>query len=288
MPKGKSEATDSNAAEVGDEHDEITTDSRKILPAHYVFKIESFSLLSKNDITTYETNEFEVGDQKCEDYGGSDECSVCGYPSKDVVKLTTETLHGYMSLESDALSLCKRLVLYPNGDKSKKGEDHLSLYLAVSEANPLKVDWEINATVRFFVFDQIRDEYLVKEGKKSRFHAMKSKWGIPRFMLLKTFINPSNGCLVDDTCVFGVEVLVVKSLGLSECLTLTASPMSVSHEWKISNFSTLVNDCYSEVFTAGNHNWFALVQSSDHFVGLALLCVPEKDSRFPCGRSLYH
>ncbi|KAL3714577.1 hypothetical protein ACJRO7_006485 [Eucalyptus globulus] len=84
---------------------------------------------------------------------------------------------------------------------------------------------------------------------------MKSKWGIPRFMPLKTFINPPNGYLVDDNCVFGVEVFVEKSLGLGERLTLKASPKSVSHEWKISKFSTLVNDCYSEVFAAGSHEW---------------------------------
>jgi len=92
-------------------------------------------------------------------------------------------------------------------------------------------------------------------GKNWRIHAMKSKWGIPRFMPLKTFINPPNGYLVDDNCVFGVEVFVEKSLGLGECLTLKASPKSVSHEWKISKFSNLVNDCYSEVFTAGSHEW---------------------------------
>ncbi|XP_030513451.2 ubiquitin C-terminal hydrolase 12-like [Rhodamnia argentea] len=213
MAKRKREATDLNAAEGGDEDDEITTATRDISPAHYVFKIESFSLLSENDITMYETNDFKVGDQTW------------------------------------------RLIIYPNGDKSNEGEDHVSLYLTVSEANPLKVGGEINATVRFFVFDQIRDEYLLREGKNRRFHAMKPKWGIPRFMPLKTFINPSNGYLVDDTCVFGVEVFVVKSLGLGECLSLEACPQPVSHKWKISNFSTLGNDRYSDVFTAGNHNW---------------------------------
>ncbi|KAK3404294.1 hypothetical protein EUGRSUZ_K00597 [Eucalyptus grandis] len=212
MPKRAREAKDSNAAEVGNEREERTTETRKIPPAHYAFKIEYFSLLSTNEITMYETNEFEVGDQKWQ------------------------------------------LILYPNGDRSRKGEDHMFLYLAVSEANPLKVGWEINATVRFFVFDPIRDEYLAKEGttlasyiagKNWRFHAMKSKWGIPRFMPLKNFINPPTGYLV----------FVEKSSGLGECLTLKASPKSVSHEWKISKFSTLVNDCYSEVFTAGSHEW---------------------------------
>ncbi|KAL3714561.1 hypothetical protein ACJRO7_006475 [Eucalyptus globulus] len=58
----------------------------------------------------------------------------------------------------------RQLILYPNGDRSRKGEDHMFPYLAVSEANPLKVGWEINATVRFSVVHQIRDEYLAKEG----------------------------------------------------------------------------------------------------------------------------
>ena len=80
------------------------------------------------------------------------------------IQLTTETLHGYMFLESDVLSLCRRLILYPSGDE-KEGRRSRVPILAISEANPLKVGWEINATVRFFVFDQIRDEYLVKEGK---------------------------------------------------------------------------------------------------------------------------
>ncbi|KAL3714565.1 hypothetical protein ACJRO7_006477 [Eucalyptus globulus] len=122
MPKRTREAKDSNAAEVGNEREERTTETRKIPPAHYAFKIEYFSLLSTNDITMYETNEFKVGDQKWQ------------------------------------------LILYPNGDRSRKGEDHMFPYLAVSEANPLKVGWEINATVRFSVVDQIRDEYLAKEG----------------------------------------------------------------------------------------------------------------------------
>ncbi|XP_056163042.1 MATH domain and coiled-coil domain-containing protein At1g31390-like [Syzygium oleosum] len=191
----------------------ITTEIREVSPAHYVFKIESFSLLSKNNIDVYETNEFEAGDEKW------------------------------------------RLILYPKGDKSRNGGDHLSIYLAISKSTPLKVGSEINATVRFFVLDRIRDQYLTKQGRATRFHEMQFQWGIPRFMPLATFTDPSNGYLIDDTCVFGVEIVVIKNLGLGECFT-PIEGTSYTHEWKISKFSTLVDEyCYSESFLAEDQKW---------------------------------
>ncbi|XP_039160929.1 uncharacterized protein LOC104430963 [Eucalyptus grandis] len=57
-------------------------------------------------------------------------------------------------------------------------------------------------------------------------------------MTLATFTDPSNGYLVDDTCVFGAEILVIKNSGLGECLT-PIEGTSYTQEWKISKFSTL-------------------------------------------------
>ncbi|KAI6672626.1 hypothetical protein NL676_000532 [Syzygium grande] len=110
--------------------DGIFTEYTDVSPAHYVFRIESFSLFSENDMDMYETIEFESGGHKW------------------------------------------RLILYPNGDKSRNGQGHVSIYLAVSETSPLKVGSDVNAIVRFFVFDQIRDTYLVKQGSIRRFRAM--------------------------------------------------------------------------------------------------------------------
>ncbi|XP_039160100.1 MATH domain and coiled-coil domain-containing protein At3g58200 [Eucalyptus grandis] len=73
-------------------------------------------------------------------------------------------------------------------------------------------------------------------------------------MPLKTFTNPSNGYLVDDTCVFGVEVFVIKSSGVGECLMLKESA-SYTHEWRISRLSSLGDESFSDVFTAGDHKW---------------------------------
>ncbi|XP_030445855.2 BTB/POZ and MATH domain-containing protein 2-like [Syzygium oleosum] len=148
----------------------ITTEYTDVSPAHYVFKIESFSLFSENDMDMYETNEFESGGHKW------------------------------------------RMILYPNGDESRNGQGHVSIYLAVSETSPLKVGSDVNAIVRFFVFDQIRHIYLVKQGISTRLRAMSSKWGIPRYVPLEIFKDRSYGFLVD--CIFGVEVFVIKNSGI--------------------------------------------------------------------------
>ncbi|XP_048137889.1 uncharacterized protein LOC115756269 [Rhodamnia argentea] len=192
----------------------ITTEYTDVSPAHYVLKIESFSLFSDNGIDMYETNDFESGGHKW------------------------------------------RLILYPNGDESRDGEGYVSIYLAVSETSPLNVGSDVNAIVRFFVFDQIRDTYLVKRGSTTRFRAMRSKWGIPRFVPLETFKDRTNGYLIDDTSIFGVEVFVIKNSGIGECLALKKGTSSHTHEWKIPNFSSLVEECcYSEMFFAGKRKW---------------------------------
>ncbi|KAF7848785.1 hypothetical protein BT93_L1568 [Corymbia citriodora subsp. variegata] len=146
-----------------------------------------------------------------------------------------------------------KLILYLNGDKSQNGEDHVSLYLAASGTSPFQLGGEIHAAVRFCVYDQTRDVYF-EQGRVARFHAMKTEWGFPRYMPLKTFINPSNGYLVGDTCVFGVEVFVIESSGVGECLTLKASA-SYTHEWKISRLSSLGVESFSDVFTFEDHKW---------------------------------
>ncbi|KAI3440957.1 uncharacterized protein J3R85_002994, partial [Psidium guajava] len=126
----------------------------------------------------------------------------------------------YESSEFEAEGCKWKLILYPNGDKSRNGKDHISIYLAASEASHFQLDGEIHAAVRFCLYNHICDRYLTGQGRVMRFHALQTELGVPRYMPLKTFTDPSNGYLVDDTCVFGVEVLVTKSSGVGECLTL--------------------------------------------------------------------
>ncbi|KAF8035734.1 hypothetical protein BT93_C1686 [Corymbia citriodora subsp. variegata] len=160
----------------------------------------------------------------------------------------------YESSEFEAGGYKWKLILYPNGDKSRKGEDHISIYLAISGINPLQLG-PIHVAVRFSLYDQICDRYLTEQGRVTRFHTLRAEWGVPRYMPLKTFTDPSNGYLVDDTCVLGVEVFVIKSSGVGECFTLKKSA-SYTFQWNIYRLPSLGEDyLYSDVFTVGDHKW---------------------------------
>ncbi|EYU41000.1 hypothetical protein MIMGU_mgv1a026528mg, partial [Erythranthe guttata] len=75
-----------------------------------------------------------------------------------------------------------------------------------------------------------------------RFQAMKSEWGISKFISKKFMSDPSNGYLVDDNCVLGAEVFVN-----------VVTPYK--RNWKIPNFSKLGKVWNSEQFSAGGHKY---------------------------------
>ncbi|XP_012833031.1 PREDICTED: speckle-type POZ protein-like [Erythranthe guttata] len=68
--------------------------------------------------------------------------------------------------------------------------------------------------------------------------------------------EPSNGYLVDDTCVFGAEVFIVKKeLAAIECMSLRTFDIPYKRDWKIHNFSELGNFWNSGEFAAGGEKW---------------------------------
>ena len=102
--------------------------------------------------------------------------------------------------------------------------------------------------------------YYDADGKVMRFHAMKTEWDIPKFMDLKVFNDSSNGYLIDDACVFGVDIFVLKQTRKAECLSMMEEPIMANHTWKMKSFSTYTNDRYeSEAFTVGDHKWYVQV-----------------------------
>lgn len=56
------------------------------------------------------------------------------------------------------------MIIYPDGDGSEDGCDHIFVYLAIAETSSLQAGWEVNATFSFLIFDQIHDKYLVMRG----------------------------------------------------------------------------------------------------------------------------
>ena len=88
---------------------------------------------------------------------------------------------------------------------------------------------------------------------------MKLEWGFDRLMPLKTFIDPSNGYLVNDDCTFGVEIYICKennARAKGESLQMMKDVVSHKHSWKIESFSSLTkNPEESMPFLAGENEW---------------------------------
>ncbi|KAL5716904.1 hypothetical protein ACHQM5_010008 [Ranunculus cassubicifolius] len=172
--------------------------------------------------------------------------------------LSESSIERYESGEFESGGYRWKLILYPNGNKNEKGEDHLSLYLTIVERN-FYPGWEVNAAFRFLLYDKIRDKYLAVGdwgGIVRRFHSVKTEWGVSKLIPLTAFKDPSAGYVVDDNCVFGAEVFVCERTGNGETLSMVKEPLTVNHTWKIDRFSKM-NDTYdySKSFSTGAHSW---------------------------------
>nr|XP_023905388.1 uncharacterized protein LOC112017162 [Quercus suber] len=132
----------------------------------------------------------------------------------------------------------------------------------IAETEELPLGWEVNASFRLFVFDQIRDEYLTVQdgggggGAIKRFNDVNSEWGFAKFLPLDTFNDVTQGYLVNNCCVFGVEVFVHERTVKRQCLSMIEEPADSTLTWKIERFSTLNEErYYSQEFTVGDSKW---------------------------------
>ncbi|XP_022874183.1 probable inactive serine/threonine-protein kinase fnkC [Olea europaea var. sylvestris] len=211
---------------------EVTTETRELSPAHFLVKIESFSLLSENGIDKYESSEFESGDYKW------------------------------------------KLIIYPNGRNTDDGANHVSAYLVVADISSLPTGWEFNAFFGIFLFNHKLDNFMSMKGQR-RFHRINPEWGFSNFIAWETLIDPTNGYIVDDKCLFGAEVFVIKITD------------SCKREFKLSKFSELKNEWYTEEFITGDHKWKLCVcpkgdgEQKGHCVSIFLCAVGiEKQSSY--------
>ncbi|XP_065851904.1 ubiquitin C-terminal hydrolase 12-like [Euphorbia lathyris] len=95
-----------------------------------------------------------------------------------------------------------------------------------------------------------------KDGKIKRYNVLRSEHGFDQLLPLAMFNDPSNGYVVDDCCVFGVEVHVIQNTAKVTEFSLIKDPPDGTFTWKIEKFSTLKNKRhYSEVFSAGGYKW---------------------------------
>ncbi|XP_063942309.1 MATH domain and coiled-coil domain-containing protein At3g58210-like [Daucus carota subsp. sativus] len=200
-------------------------------PAHYSLKVESFSKL------------VDGGDEK------------------------------YESATFDANGYTWRLVLYPNGNARRGGGGHISLYLVIEETDSLPLGWEAYVTYKMFVFDRNKDQYLTIQDDPvhqiRRFHQAKKERGFDRLISLETFNDATNGYLIDDSCIFGVEVFEVKNTGIGETIKIIDDPVEATFDWKICEFSGIRREkvhpqsLASEKFTCGESKCLLLYPNGD-------------------------
>ncbi|XP_050281369.1 ubiquitin C-terminal hydrolase 12-like [Quercus robur] len=157
-----------------------------------------------------------------------------------------------------------RLSLYPKGNKKMNGTDHISLYLSIVNTEKYSLGWEVYATFKLFVFDQIRDKFLTiqdAEGTIRRFHDIKMEWGFDKFLPLDSFNDLPNGYLVNDCCVFGAEVFVHERSAKRDYLSMIKEPSNRIMTWKIENYSTQQDKVpiYSRIYVVGDLKWKLLV-----------------------------
>ncbi|KAH0784235.1 hypothetical protein KY290_003833 [Solanum tuberosum] len=200
----------------------VSTSISETPPTHYTIKIQSLSLLKKNNIEKYTSPYFEAG----------------GYKWKLVFHPNG------------------------NKSKNKAGKHVSVYLMMADATSLAPAGWEVHVGFQLFLLDHNNDNYLVLQdtstGKGRRFHAMKVEWGFDRFMSQEAFNNPENGYVVDDTCVLGAEVYVrqEKFRGRQDCLSMVKDPISYKHTWKIDKFSALTADCVdSKTFMVAEQKW---------------------------------
>lgn len=82
--------------------------------------------------------------------------------------------------------------------------------------------------------------------------------GFAQLLSHDTLNESSNGYLVDDTCVFGVEVFVIKGTCRGEILTMVNQPQPNYFTWRIDKYTTSKDKFYSsEQFTVEGRKWYA-------------------------------
>ncbi|CAK9172034.1 unnamed protein product [Ilex paraguariensis] len=112
----------------------------------------------------------------------------------------------------------------------------------------------------------IRGRYITSwlgdaDGRLRHFHRFKTEFGFAKLLSIDTFKDASNGYLIDDSCVFGAEVYVIKSTGRGECLSLKEETYDNSYSWQIKKFSEIKEErLFSEPFTIGEHKWFETLE----------------------------
>ncbi|XP_021757955.1 uncharacterized protein LOC110722991 [Chenopodium quinoa] len=124
------------------------------------------------------------------------------------------------------------LSVFPKGNKQEHVDDHLSVYVTLVDK-------------------------LAPDAREKRFHYLKNTWGVSKFLPISTFNDPENGFLVDDYCVFGAEVFVLKNQAKISTMSIPEEDCVRSYTWRIKNFTltTAPTNLYSPLDSSSGLNY---------------------------------
>ncbi|KAH0678322.1 hypothetical protein KY284_019407 [Solanum tuberosum] len=127
------------------------------------------------------------------------------------------------------------MIIHPDGYGD--GARHISEYLAIIGTSSLHAAWE-----------EWRCVFAI-----SRLNGVPQNVSLIKHSKIPLMVN----YLVNDKCIFGVDVYVIKNQGIGECMSLlNGTPNLSKHEWKITEFSKLKNEVYYfEEFTVDGYKW---------------------------------
>nr|GMC47776.1 MATH domain and coiled-coil domain-containing protein At3g58250-like [Ipomoea batatas] len=190
----------------------------------------------------------------------------------------------------------RNFLVYPNGDVKTNSIGHISMSVCIEDAAALPKDWAKYADLKFFIYDQVRQKYSVFQvgGASSLhdFHSLKTEGGITKLVSRAVFDDAANGYLVNDKCVFGVEVFLLDSKFAEERLNMCVE-VDKTFTWTISNYSKLGSEVHNSYeFPAASFKWqiclypLGNVNSSGEHLSLVLKLLVDK--KITCPKLLVH
>ncbi|WOL06822.1 putative inactive serine/threonine-protein kinase fnkC isoform X1 [Canna indica] len=175
-----------------------------------------------------------------------------------------------------------RLQLDPNTTAEENLNRYVSLRLILVD-NDTSPNSVVKANYKLVIYDQLLGKHVEKEGEQW-FHER-----FPYRLYCKVswleFNNPNHGLLVNDCCIFGVQVhdaCVLKLVpdGVLELWTIKKDTSSTVYNWEFKDFLTPYVNVVSYIFDAGNYKWYIVVRPNvANFLGVSL--VLDKPSALP-------
>ncbi|XP_039014371.1 MATH domain and coiled-coil domain-containing protein At2g05420-like [Hibiscus syriacus] len=200
---------------------EIIRVTRDVPPAHYIFSIESFSLLVDTGVTKYESHAFDVENYKWR---------LSLYPNGN----KKSNGEGFISLYLQI--------------------DGIENFPSTWEVN-VNFRFFIHDQIRDKYLTIEESDGVIK-----RYYKMKTEWGIAQLVGLDHFKEASNGYLVEDCCTFGVEIFVIKQTGRLERVSMLKHPPNNTITFQLHNYSRSFSEYYtSNVQTIGDSKWELIV-----------------------------